>query len=185
MRAFGAGKTPACPNPSGHRFLCIYCGSEAAPVRGAGRWAWPAALSAMTAAAAILLAMLVTRWQLPITGPAGEQGTATPAPLLAQHQASPAAAENGHGQNTGRRQRFAAPRVWSRRGNVLLGLAGSGAPRRGGVVEVPRFAGGRDRPDGRCGRTAPELSRTIESFAGTAGLAWFVIRTADSEISTR
>jgi hypothetical protein len=51
----------------------------------------------MTAAAAILLAMLVTRWQLPITGPAGKQGTVTPAPLLAQYQASPAAAENGRG----------------------------------------------------------------------------------------
>ncbi len=94
-RAFGLGRTPSCTNPSGHRFLCIHCGSDAAPVRGPGRWIWPAALSTMTATAAVLLAMFVTRSQLPITRPADLEGAATPAASVAQQQPSPVFFEDG------------------------------------------------------------------------------------------
>ena len=95
VRALGAAKTSSCTNPSGHLFLCIYCGSDAVQVRGAGRWAWPAALSTVTAVAAILLAMLVTRSEPPIALRGGQQGAATRSPSVVQQPAHPAFVENG------------------------------------------------------------------------------------------
>jgi hypothetical protein len=73
-----AGGTPAlrvgkCTNPAGHRFLCVHCGSEARAA--ARRWPWPAALAAMTCAAAVLLVMLATQ-QAPPGSPAGSPGNA-------------------------------------------------------------------------------------------------------------
>ena len=77
----GAGGE-GCVDPAGHRFMCIHCGSDARVVRGAGRWAWPAAFSGMTAVAAVLLVMFATRW-----GPRlGEQSPTTPAPLVVQQR---------------------------------------------------------------------------------------------------
>ncbi len=58
VRASGThGKSP-CTNPSGHCFLCIHCGSEAA-MRGRGRSAWPAALVATASLSAVLLVLLL------------------------------------------------------------------------------------------------------------------------------
>jgi hypothetical protein len=91
----GAGSTSSCTNPSGHLFLCIYCGSDAVRPRGAGRWAWPAALSTVTAVAAILLAMLVTRSEPQIALRGGQQGAATLSPSVVQQPAHPAAVDNG------------------------------------------------------------------------------------------
>jgi hypothetical protein len=54
----GAG-VEGCVYPGSHRFICLYCGCDAPAIRGVRRIAWPAAFSAMTAAAAILLAMVV------------------------------------------------------------------------------------------------------------------------------
>ena len=115
VRAFGAGRTSSCTNPSGHRFLCVYCGSDAARVRGPGRWAWPAALSTMTALAAILLVMLVARWQPQIAAQGTKQGTAAPASAIVQGHANPAGPE--------KRQ---MPGDWLAMGNVPRPPQGSG-----------------------------------------------------------
>jgi hypothetical protein len=93
VRALRASRPSSCTNPSGHRFLCIYCGSDAALVRGAGRWVWPAALSTMTAVAAILLVMLVTRSERQVAVQEVKQGAVTPASSVVQVQANPAAPE--------------------------------------------------------------------------------------------
>jgi hypothetical protein len=95
VRAFGLGNTTSCTNPAGHRFLCVHCGSDAAPVRGPGRWAWPAALSTTTALAAILLVMLVTRREPQIAVEGTKQGAVAPASSVVQQQANPAAVEKG------------------------------------------------------------------------------------------
>jgi hypothetical protein len=60
VRAVRPETLPACPNPSGHQFACVYCGIDAPSARAGRRWAWPAALAAMTGVAAVLLAMLAT-----------------------------------------------------------------------------------------------------------------------------
>ncbi len=93
VRALGAGRTTSCTNPSGHRFLCIYCGSDAALVRGAGRWVWPTALTTMTAIAAVLLVMLVTHSERQVAVQGGNQGHATRASSIVQLQANPVAPE--------------------------------------------------------------------------------------------
>lgn len=53
-----AARVP-CEGPSGHVFVCVYCGRNADRTARAGRWGWPAALAAMTSVAAALLVMLV------------------------------------------------------------------------------------------------------------------------------
>jgi hypothetical protein len=57
----GAGGE-GCVDPSGHQFLCIHCGIAFQK----RRWAWPAAFSAMSAIAAVLLVMLTVRSSTPI-----------------------------------------------------------------------------------------------------------------------
>jgi hypothetical protein len=59
------------------------------PIGGRGRWAWPAALSTMTAVAAVLLAMLVTRSERPMAVQVSKQGVAPHASSIVQQQASP------------------------------------------------------------------------------------------------
>ena len=49
-----------CVHPAGHEFVCIYCGGAPLFLSRARRWAWPAALAAMTAAAAVLLALIIS-----------------------------------------------------------------------------------------------------------------------------
>ncbi len=93
VRAFRVNGLPPCTNPSGHRFLCIHCGNDAAPDGGPGRWAWPAALSTMTAVAAILFVMLATRSQPQVAVQRGERGTAIAASSGVPRQANPAAPE--------------------------------------------------------------------------------------------
>jgi hypothetical protein len=95
VRAFGAGKLQSCASPLGHQFVCIHCGSVAPISRIVRRWAWPAALSTMTAIAAILLVMLVTRSEPQIAVQEDKQGTAIPASSVVQRQANPASLENG------------------------------------------------------------------------------------------
>jgi hypothetical protein len=56
--ANAATNRPACSAPGDHLFLCVYCGVGQPRVSRVRRWAWPAAFSAMTAAAAVLLTML-------------------------------------------------------------------------------------------------------------------------------
>ena len=50
---------PTCERAAGHEFVCLHCGIDAAQIIRRHRWAWPAALTAMTSAAAILLVMLI------------------------------------------------------------------------------------------------------------------------------
>ena len=50
-----------CAGPSGHVFVCLYCGREAEPSTGAGRFAWPASLAAISAVAAVLFVMLLVQ----------------------------------------------------------------------------------------------------------------------------
>jgi hypothetical protein len=77
--SFKAAGGEGCVNPAGHQFLCIHCGSDG-PVAGAGRhWGWPAAFSTMTAIAATLLAMIVTRAEPQISARDGDQGDTSPA----------------------------------------------------------------------------------------------------------
>jgi hypothetical protein len=61
VRAAGNHAEFPCTNPAGHRFLCIHCGSEAARPRGALGWLAPAAFSALSAAVAVLVTVLVLR----------------------------------------------------------------------------------------------------------------------------
>ena len=70
-RAMAAAPTgPAagepCQGPSGHVFVCVYCGKGAARSTGIGRWAWPGSLAAMTAVAAALLVILVAGRGTPV-----------------------------------------------------------------------------------------------------------------------
>jgi hypothetical protein len=60
----GAGGE-GCVHPGDHHFVCLYCGADAPATRGARRLAWPAAFSAMTATAALLLAMVVLHREQP------------------------------------------------------------------------------------------------------------------------
>jgi hypothetical protein len=48
---------PTCERAAGHEFVCLHCGIDAPILRR--RWAWPAALAAVTSVAAVLLAMVV------------------------------------------------------------------------------------------------------------------------------
>ncbi len=59
-----------CDDPAGHRFVCVHCGSEATVAAGRR---WPAALAAMTCAAAVLFVMLVTQ-RTPSGAPTGSPG---------------------------------------------------------------------------------------------------------------
>lgn len=86
----------ACP---GHVFLCVHCGSmrsaeemrnsatAAVSVRGRRRWAWPAAFSAMTAVAAVLLVLLV-RPDEPRSVGEGSTSAAVPLKEVAHHTES-------------------------------------------------------------------------------------------------
>lgn len=73
----------SCANPAGHEFVCLHCGSAAPLDSRARRWAWPAALSAMTAVAAVLLVMLTTHWGPQVTKQADQHDMASPAPTVA------------------------------------------------------------------------------------------------------
>ena len=72
-------ETAACESPSGHVFVCIYCGKGGPRSTRLPRWAWPASLAAMTSAAAILLVMLL----------------AQPDQQVADHKAGPSATSPG------------------------------------------------------------------------------------------
>jgi hypothetical protein len=48
-----------CESPTGHEFVCLHCGIDAPRIIPRRRWAWPAALTAMTSVAAVLLAWVV------------------------------------------------------------------------------------------------------------------------------
>jgi hypothetical protein len=50
-----------CSTASDHVFACVYCGVRGLRMEPPHRWAWPAAFSAMTAVAALLLVMLVAQ----------------------------------------------------------------------------------------------------------------------------
>jgi hypothetical protein len=50
-----------CSAASDHVFACVYCGVHGPRIEPSHRWVWPAAFSAMTAVAALLLVMLVAR----------------------------------------------------------------------------------------------------------------------------
>lgn len=52
-------KSHTCIRPAGHEFVCVFCGNAAPASSRLRRWAWPAALVAMTSAAAVLLAILI------------------------------------------------------------------------------------------------------------------------------
>ena len=74
-----------------HRFVCLYCGSDAPVGRLGRRWAWPAAFSAMTAAAAVMLVLVVVRGEPHDDGQANLQaaaGLATTGPFDTSRPAS-------------------------------------------------------------------------------------------------
>jgi hypothetical protein len=62
-----------CEFSGGHQFVCIHCGSDAPVACGIRHWAWPAAFSTVTAVAAILLVMLVTRLEPQMAVPSSEK----------------------------------------------------------------------------------------------------------------
>jgi hypothetical protein len=96
-KAPGVGSTSCCTNPSGHRYVCVYCGHDAAFARSGGRWLWPATLLATTAVAAVLLTMLIARWQPQVADPAGREGAAIPATAVARQPSSPFAVQHEQG----------------------------------------------------------------------------------------
>jgi hypothetical protein len=76
----------ACTDPAGHRFVCVHCGNEAS-VSTRRRWAWPAALAAMSGVAAVLLAMLVLPHMYPAPTAGRFDVAASPANLAEDAQA--------------------------------------------------------------------------------------------------
>ncbi len=70
---FGAGHN-RCTSSGGHWFVCVNCGCELPVTSRIGRWGWPAALSAMTSIAAMLLVLLVTQQQGQIARRDGADG---------------------------------------------------------------------------------------------------------------
>jgi hypothetical protein len=89
VRASGTGESSACTDPAGHRFLCIHCGSEATRP-GVVRWLAPAAFSALSAAVAVAVTMIVVR-----------PGPQTPAPALVAQRSRPAAVPSSRGPENG------------------------------------------------------------------------------------
>jgi hypothetical protein len=55
-----ATSLPKCTHPAGHTFVCVHCGNAAPAFARSRRWGWSAALAAMTSAAAVLLAIVLT-----------------------------------------------------------------------------------------------------------------------------
>jgi hypothetical protein len=81
------GKAARCAHPAGHRFICVHCGSDAPGGGRVVRWAWPAALAAMTSVAAVLLAMLMVGRHGQAAGGEGPPiATSRPAPAAAEEQ---------------------------------------------------------------------------------------------------
>jgi hypothetical protein len=76
---------PASDALAAGQFICSRCGA-ASSGRGAGRrWAWPAAFSAMTTVAAVLLLALVVRVVSPVAAPGiRESVAASEAPFVAE-----------------------------------------------------------------------------------------------------
>jgi hypothetical protein len=68
------------------QFLCSRCGDALSGGRAKRGWAWPAAFSAMTAAAAMLLAALVVRVEPRAVAPAGGKGVSPTAASFAERQ---------------------------------------------------------------------------------------------------
>jgi hypothetical protein len=63
-----------CIDPTGHRFVCVRCGTEAIALSGFRRCRLPAALAAMTSLAAVLLVMVVTH-RVPSSAPSGSSSS--------------------------------------------------------------------------------------------------------------
>jgi hypothetical protein len=73
----------------GHRLVCIHCGSDIPSSRIVGHWAWPAAFSAMTAVAAILLTMVVSRSVPQVALRESKREIAASAPVSFERESAP------------------------------------------------------------------------------------------------
>jgi hypothetical protein len=65
-----------CIDPTGHRFVCVRCGTEAIALSGFRRCRLPVALAAATSAAVVLLVMFVTH-RVPSSAPSGSSGSSS------------------------------------------------------------------------------------------------------------
>jgi hypothetical protein len=61
-------------NLAASQFICSRCGGVSSSGRDKRHWAWPAAFSAMTAVAAVLLVSLIVRVEPRTAAPAGAEG---------------------------------------------------------------------------------------------------------------
>jgi hypothetical protein len=66
------------------RFVCSRCGGALSGGRGKSHWAWPAAFSAMTAVAAVLLVTIAVRVDPRIAAPGDGKGVSTADASLAE-----------------------------------------------------------------------------------------------------